>query len=379
VIDNARMSCDARRGRTGIPRTGWTALLIASLVVSACGDSTHDSVTPSTVTAGVTTSTVVHDDATRVALLATGRVVEVSMTTGDIVGPLATINGAAISADPNFGGSLSRDPNSGDVYFTTFGSGCRRDIVRLDRSGGQTVVVADASDPAISPDATKMASVRVKEFRGPGGAPGVPGCLAADVVVRDLASGKEDVWVQHTTGAFLIGGYRTEGWSEPRWSPDGTRLSVSAAAGESAGVFVFDGPVPAVDNDQLPFGENVAVVEKYAVDVESQFRRILGDQVDARESLHALSGIWLDRGTLVVNIASNAKVFHGVIDANRVVTQTFDPVRLGGKRLFLLATDGSNYLVRDLANPNSPTLSVLLAGANSAKPIAGDVRATTER
>lgn len=79
-------------------------------------------------------------------------------------------------------------PRGKDVYVVLVINANRSDIVRVPLSGGDAERVARGSDPAVSPDGSKLAyTVQVMEEGEAGGA-------REDLVVRDLGTGAERRW-----------------------------------------------------------------------------------------------------------------------------------------------------------------------------------------
>lgn len=114
-------------------------------------------------------------------------------------------------------GAVSVSPDGRTVYFATR-HGCEGTIESVPAGGGRVSVIAPGMLPAVSPDGTRVAFVRMP------GECGRPGSAAAspEVVVRDLAGGGETVLpaAPHPASAGTAPGLS--------WSPDGKRLLVAA-------------------------------------------------------------------------------------------------------------------------------------------------------
>lgn len=151
---------------------------------------------------------------TIVAARTDGRVVEMS---ADGTERRTLLDGERGSAE-----TVSLTPDGRAVY-VGLSTG---NIVRIPMSGGDPVVVTKGSNPAVSPDGTRLAYVSPRAY------PPDPHFI----VVRDLATGIEQRW-RWTNQSFEAAEYLEGGLS---WAPDGRRLSFGVAYESPPDVRVLD-------------------------------------------------------------------------------------------------------------------------------------------
>ncbi len=163
-------------------------------------------------------------------------------------------------------GIISVSPDGRTVYFATR-HGCEGTIESVPAAGGRVSVIAPGMMPAVSPDGTRVAFVRVPSDCGHPGS----GMASPEVVVRDLAGGGEKV--------LRAGPRPASPGSVPElsWSPDGRRLLVSA--GLSAGIgndasWVLAQVDPATARYYLPFaGSGASAVPVTGPDAAHSYYR----------------------------------------------------------------------------------------------------------
>ncbi len=168
-----------------------------------------------------------------------------------VLDPLTGIARKILVRDGVLPGIVSVSPGGRTVFFATR-HGCEGTIESVPAAGGRASVIAPGAMPAVSPDGTRVAFVRRPSGCGqPGSATGSP-----EVVVRDLASGRETV--------LRAGSHPAGSVPELSWSPDGRRLLVTAGLPKDHGstvTWVLTQVDPATARDYLPSaGSGVSVV-----------------------------------------------------------------------------------------------------------------------
>jgi WD40-like Beta Propeller Repeat len=137
-------------------------------------------------------------------------------------------------------GAVSVSPGGRTVYFATR-HGCEGTIESVPAAGGRVSVIAPGALPAVSPDGTRVAFVRMPGCGHPGSAAASP-----EVVVRDLAGGGEIVLpaAPHPASADAV--------PQLSWSPDGRRLLVAVGLSKGNGSWVLAQVDPATARYYLP-------------------------------------------------------------------------------------------------------------------------------
>lgn len=146
-------------------------------------------------------------------------------------------NGAVIVLDPATGtvlrtlvsgGAFGDEVSvaSGRVYYAARHD-CSSEIYSVPLSGGQATAIAAGSQPAVSPDGTRLAYLR--EPFASGGQPAYQSCGIAsppdvNLVIRDLAAGTETVYREPPAARRSPFTYPV---SHLSWSPDGKWLLLS--------------------------------------------------------------------------------------------------------------------------------------------------------
>jgi len=127
------------------------------------------------------------------------------------------------------GGGIAASPDGSTVYFAAR-LGCQDEIESVPVTGGKPTEITAGVLPAISPDGTKLAFAREPFSGGPSQLDLLPGCsesapTTADfmVVVRDLASGHENLYKAAPGTPSVL----PVAISRLSWAPDGKKLLVS--------------------------------------------------------------------------------------------------------------------------------------------------------
>lgn len=159
-----------------------------------------------------------------VAVTSKGALLVVDAANGETLDLLAPPG----SADPNQKPSVARRGTT--VYFSKQGVDCGYPTlfeVPLDGSGGLRRL-GNGGAPAVSPDGTRLA------YSTPSN-----GCVGATLVVRELASGKEQRWEAPESDGYFSNGAITA----IDWAPDGRRLAFQFEW-EGSGVYLLDTQLP---------------------------------------------------------------------------------------------------------------------------------------
>lgn len=120
---------------------------------------------------------------------------------------------------------LTLAPDGRSVWFGVEGTGCEQYRVRrVPIGGGRVEEAAEGGAPAVSPDGRYLAYAARSSARG--GPPAEPWRACLDtIVVRDLSTGRERVWLppaEPANSPYGSGGRIT-------WAPDGRRLAFDLA------------------------------------------------------------------------------------------------------------------------------------------------------
>lgn len=211
-----------RRRRTAAASSLAVAALLLIAGVTVLGDDPTAEVR--TVPATRTTTSRPAPPPTAVAVTAQGAVVVVDTATGRIVRTPAPVGSAAADQKP------VRTPDGATVYFAKRGVDCGFDTLFEVPVDGRRAPrrLTSGLAAAFSPDGTKLAYVNTQ------------GCVAANLVVRDVATGVERFWEPGPNSRHV---FTTGGLDAVDWAPDNRRVAFQFDGG---GVYVLDTLVPAL-------------------------------------------------------------------------------------------------------------------------------------
>jgi hypothetical protein len=193
-----------------------------------------------------------------------------------VLDPLTGIARKILVRDGVLAGAVSVSPDGRTVYFATR-HGCEGTIESIPAAGGRVSVIAPGVLPAVSPDGTRVAFVRMPDGCGRAGS----AAASPEVVVRDLAGGGETVLpaAPDPASAGAV--------PELSWSPDGKRLLVAVARSKGSGSWALAQVDPATARYYLPSaGSGASVVPVTGPDAAHSYYR---------------GGVFLPGGDLFVN------------------------------------------------------------------------------
>jgi hypothetical protein len=173
-------------------------------------------------------------------------------------------------------GAVSVSPDGRTVYFAAR-HGCEGTIESVPAAGGRVSVIAPGVLPAVSPDGTRVAFVRMPSGCGHAGS----AAASPAVVVRDLAGGGETVLpaAPRPASAGAV--------PELSWSPDGKRLLVAVGRSKGSVSWVLAQVDPATARYYLPSaGSGASAVPVTGPDAARSYYR---------------GGVFLPDGDLFVN------------------------------------------------------------------------------
>ncbi len=168
----------------------------------------------------------------------------VAVTTGGELEQLDPSTGAPLRmlASGATGDEVAVSPDGRTVYYET-AAGCMHEIEEVPITGGSPVAVASGSDPAMSPDGTRIAYAR-QPFTNSGTCQGqLYSPSFYELVIRQVSTGSE------TT--YPVSPQLANGPARPidhlSWSSDGQELAVTIAVGQGSSGWQISVVHPATD------------------------------------------------------------------------------------------------------------------------------------
>jgi len=203
--------------RRRMDQVAATALVLIALFCAGLAALHRSSPRPTQVTSTPTTITRPPSQPDQLLIFRAGGIQVIDTTTGAV---RQTV-GSAASLEGPVRGPIAVDPRGRTAYMVVAVSvSCPSSVLRsLDlRTGAQHPIAESARAPAVSPNGTRLAYLRLS----------APSCTPSAVVVRDLPSGAEQSWqIPDQTPISATAQLLTT----LSWAPDGRRLVIGRDVG----------------------------------------------------------------------------------------------------------------------------------------------------